>query len=120
MTQTFLAFSLPVRNFAAAGPWTLSLPSARKKVVQPLVVSDGLVADGVMWTRPPVWKMPPVALDSPENGRPTAPMMSLLPTTWVTTPGAWAGSPAVSYFLKATWQPGLAVLCLLIASWMPL
>src|SRR6266568_3730837 len=111
MTQTFLAFSLPVRNFAAAGPCTLSLPSARKKVVQPFVVSDGLVADGVVCTRPADWKMPPVALDSPENGRPTTPMMSLLPTTWVTTPGAAAGSPPVSYFLKFTWQPELAALC---------
>ena len=111
MTQTFLAASLPVRNFAAAGPCTASLPSARKKVFQPFVVRPGLVADGVMCTSLACSKILPVALDSPENGRPTTPRMSDSLTTCVTMPGALPGSPSVSKRFNSTWQPGLALLC---------
>jgi len=78
-----------------------------------------LVADGVMWTSPASSKILPVALDSPENGRPMTPMIESSLTTWVTGPVALFGSPSVSNFLKATWQPGLALLCWSMASWTP-
>jgi hypothetical protein len=46
ITQTLLALSVAVRNFAGAGPCTASLPVPRKKVFQPFSDSGGLVADG--------------------------------------------------------------------------
>lgn len=120
MTQTFLAPSGPSMNLAAAGPWEASLPNARKKVFHPFLVRLGLVADGVMVTSPAELNAAPTALDSPEKGRPTTPMMSFSLMAWVTTPGALSGEPSESNCLKPTWQPELALLCWLTASCAPL
>src|ERR1700712_3881163 len=82
MTHTDCGLNFVWIHLAAAGPCTASLPSPRKKFVQPFFVRPGLVADGVMLTRPAALSAGPSAFDSPENGRPTMPDTAWL--CWLT------------------------------------
>ena len=82
--------------FAAAGPWVASLPRARKKVFQPLSASFGLVADGVIVTRPASLNAGSAALDSPENAGPTMPTTFLSSMAFFARAGACVGSPCES------------------------
>ena len=61
MTQTFWALSRSCDvPRPTAGPWTASLPRPRKKFVHPFWVRPGLVADGVMLTRPAALRAGPI------------------------------------------------------------
>ena len=84
---------------AAAGPWELSLPTARCQYFQPFSASVGLVADAVMLTMPACSKMGSAALDSPEKAGPTTATVLSVMTFWASW-GAWAGSPWLSYLMQ--------------------
>ena len=116
MTQTFWALSRCWMYRATAGPWTASLPRPRKKFVHPFCVRPGLVADGVMLTRPAALRAGPMARDSPENGRPTRPRTAGLLISPVVGPTAVSGVPPVSARTSVTWQFGFAALCWSTAS----
>src|SRR4051794_38085816 len=118
-TTTFLADSTDWMYLAAAGPCEASLPSTRKKVFQPLLASAGLVADGVMATRPASLNLGSAALLSPEKAGPTSPMTVLSSTAFCASEDACAGSPWVSNSLSLTWQLAFLVLYWSIASLAP-
>src|SRR5215213_5494052 len=103
-TTTFLADSTVWMYLAAAGPCDASLPSTRKKVFQPFWASAGLVADGVIETRPASLNFGSAALLSPEKAGPTSPMTVLSSTAFCASEDACAGSPWVSKSLSLTWQ----------------
>ncbi len=105
--------------FAAAGPCVASLPSARKKVFQPLSARVGLVAEGVIVTRPASLNSGSAALDSPEKAGPTMPTMVLSSMAVFARPGACVGSPWESKFARVTLQLAFLSLYWLRASLTP-
>ena len=111
MTATVLAFSFFSMYLAAAGPWALSLPTARWKYFQPLSASVGLVADAVMLTMPACSKMGSALLDSPEKAGPTTATVLSEMTFWASW-GAWA-AVALAVVLEQV-DLGLALLVVLV------
>src|SRR3954467_10694636 len=93
MTKVFVDLTVSLMYLAAAGPCVASLPRARKKVFQPLSASFGLVADGVMVTRPASLKAGAAAFDSPEKPGPTMPAVLLSSMAFLARVGACVGSP---------------------------
>src|SRR5579862_4282081 len=119
MTATFLACSVLARYLAAAGPWLLSVPTARCQYFQPLVPSDGLVAETVTLGRPAWSKIGLATLDSPENAGPINAISDVLVAAFWASAGACAGSPWESKSTSETLQFGLADSNWLIASFSP-
>src|ERR1700730_1864781 len=118
-TATFLALSVVARYVAAAGPWLLSVPTARCQNFQPLVPSDGFVADTVMLGRPACSKMGFATVVSAEKAGPIRATMALLETAFCARAGACAGSPCESKSTSPILQVGFAVWNWLMASLIP-
>jgi len=96
MTATFLVWSTLSRYWAAAGPWLLSVPTARCHSFHPLVPRVGLVADTVMLGRPACSKIGSAALDSPEKAGPISAIREESEIAFWARAGAWDGSPCES------------------------
>src|SRR6516225_5528598 len=96
MTAAFFTCNVSSMYEATAGPCASSLATARWKMVQPFVDSDGFVADAVMIGSPAWLKMGLACFDSPENAGPTMATTFLSLMAVVARAGAWAGSPWLS------------------------